>query len=75
MDYIGRMIAERIDHDDTQRSLGAKLGYVHSQIARYETRKNEPPIKYLIAFCNHYNVSADYILGISSKANWPRKEK
>lgn len=72
MDYIDRMIATREDSDETQRQLAEQIRYRQPQIARYETRINEPPIRYLIDFCNHYKVSADYILGLPSNYRKPR---
>jgi len=69
---IDRMIATREDEDETQRDLEKAIGYHHVQIANYERRKNKPPIEYLIAFCNHYRVSADYILGLPKSYKWPR---
>ena len=70
---IQRMIDIRIDHDEIQRQLAAALGYHQVQIARYETGHNTPPIAYLVKFCEHYHVSADYILGLPSNLDWPRK--
>lgn len=70
---IQRMIDIRIDHDETQRQLAAALGYHQVQIARYETGHNTPPIAYLVKFCEHYHVSADYILGLPPNLDWPRK--
>lgn len=72
MDYIDRMIATREDSDETQRELSKKIQFAQPQIARYERRRNEPPIRYLIEFCNHYKVSADYILGLPSNYSKPR---
>lgn len=72
MDMIQKMIDIRTDHDDTQRSLAAKLGIHHVQWANYERRKNELPIRYLVAFCEHYHVSADYLLGLPQGLDWPR---
>ena len=66
------MIATRNDHDESQRDLARAIGYNHVQIARYETGVNTPPITYLIKFCEHYKVSADYILGLPKGLNWPR---
>lgn len=74
MDMIDRMIATRQDADETQRDLANALEIHHVQIANYERRKNEPPIRYLIAFCKHYNVSADYLLGLKPGLAWPRIE-
>lgn len=69
---IERLRATRIDHDESQRDLAKAIGFHHVQIARYETGENTPPINYIIAFCNHYHVSADYILGLPKHLNWPR---
>ncbi len=72
MDMIQRMIDIRIDHDETQRELAAKINVHHVQWANYERRKNELPIRYLLAFCEHYGVSADYLLGLPKDLEWPR---
>lgn len=69
---IQRMIEIRKDHDDSQSKLAAALGYHRVQIAKYETGVNAPPIDYLLKFCQHYGVSADYILGLPKDAQWPR---
>lgn len=72
MDMMQRMIDIRLDHDETQRDLGKAIDFHHVQIANYERRKNEIPIRYLLAFCQHYGVSADYILGLPKNLEWPR---
>lgn len=72
MDYIQRMIDVRLDHDETQRDLAKALQIHHVQIADYERRKHTPPISYLLSFCKHYNVSADYLLGLPRESDWPR---
>ena len=69
---IQRMIDIRIDHDESQRQLAAAIGYHQVQIARYETGHNTPPIAYLVTFCQHYHVSADYLLGLPRGLDWPR---
>ena len=69
---IERMIGVRTDHDEMQRELAAAIGYHQVQIARYETGVNAPPIDYLVKFCRHYHVSADYSLGLPRNGEWPR---
>ena len=69
---IQRMIDIRTDHDETQRQLAEAIGYHQVQIARYETGHNPPPIAYLVRFCEHYRVSADYVLGLPRDLSWPR---
>ena len=70
---IQRMIDVRIDHDESQRELAAAISYHQVQIARYETGQNTPPIAYLVKFCQHYHVSADYILGLPRDGQWSRE--
>ena len=41
------------------------LGTSQTMYARYERGANELPIHHLIALCNLYRVSADYLLGLS----------
>lgn len=42
------------------------------QIRRYEKDLSEMTISKLKAFCQHYGVSADYILGLPRGLDWPR---
>lgn len=64
MDFIDKMIDIRIDSDTTQKNLATIFNMKQQQLARYESRRNIPSILYLIKFCRHYKVSADYILGL-----------
>lgn len=72
MDIMQRIIDQRTDHDETQAELGIAIGFNRVQIAKYENRTNDPPIRFLKAICEHYGVSADYILGLPKGLNWPR---
>lgn len=63
-EIIKRMVDTRKDHDESQRDLSKAIGYNQVQIARYETGKNTPPIDYIIKFCNHYKVSADFLFDL-----------
>lgn len=62
MDYIDNMIDIRKEKRETQEQLAKAIGWSRPQIARYETRKSTPSVEYLIAFCQHYQISADWIL-------------
>ena len=64
MDYRQNMIDIRKERKETQEQLAKALGWSRPQIARYEIGKSTPSIEYLIAFCQHYKISADYILGL-----------
>lgn len=61
--YIKRIRDLREDHDMTQQSIADVLGTSQSMYARYERGANELPIHHLLALCDFYHVSADYILG------------
>lgn len=72
---IQRMIDTRKDHDESQKKLGEAIGWHRVQIAKYERGINTPSIEYLVKFCEHYKVSADYILGIPKGYEYPREIK
>ena len=65
MDYIQRMRNLREDNDNTQQQIADYLGTSQTMYARYERGANELPIHHLISLCRYYNVSADYLLGLS----------
>ena len=65
--YIQRMRNLREDSDRTQQNVADYLGTSQTMYARYERGANELPIRHLIALCELYNVSADYLLGLSNK--------
>ena len=65
--YIQRMRDLREDSDLTQQNIADYLGTSQTMYARYERGANELPIRHLIALCELYNVSADYLLGLSNK--------
>lgn len=65
MKYIKRIRDLREDNDKTQQEVAEILGTSQTMYARYERGANELPIHHLIKLCQLYNVSADYILGLS----------
>ena len=67
MDYTRIMRDLREDADYTQDYVAHILGTSQTMYARYERGANEMPIRHLIALCRLYHVSADYLLGLSSK--------
>ena len=64
--YIRRIKDLREDSDYTQEYVAAYLGTSQTMYARYERGANELPIRHLIKLCYLYNVSSDYILGLSN---------
>lgn len=67
-----RIKATRTDADELQKTLAEAIGCSEMQIRRYEKDLSEMTISKLKAFCQHYGVSADYILGLPRGLNWPR---
>ena len=68
MKYIKRIRDLREDSDKTQQEIADILGTAQTMYARYERGANELPIHHLIKLCEIYNVSADYILGLSDSS-------
>lgn len=66
IDYIKRMKDLREDSDYTQDYVAHYLGTSQTMYARYERGANELPIHHLLTLCKLYNVSADYLLGLSN---------
>lgn len=72
--YIQRLRNLREDHDKTQQDIADYLGTSQTMYARYERGANELPIRHLIALCKYYEVSSDYILGLSEKKTTLKKK-
>ena len=67
MDYRQRLRAVREDRDYTQAEIGAILqksqqGYNHIEAGRAELK-----IEDLIRLCKFYNLSADYLIGLTDE--------
>ena len=65
MQYIRRIRDLREDADLTQQQVASVLGTSQTMYARYERGANELPIHHLLKLCSLYQVSSDYILGLS----------
>ena len=63
--YMRRMRDLREDHDYTQAYVASILKTSQTMYARYERGANELPIHHLLTLCALYQVSADYLLGLS----------
>lgn len=66
MDYITRIRNLREDADKTQQDIATYLGTSQTMYARYERGANEMPIRHLIKLAKYYNVSLDYLCGLSN---------
>ena len=57
----------RCDNDLSQQQVATYLGTTQQVYSRYENGENEMPVRHIIALCRLYNVSADYLLGLSKR--------
>lgn len=57
----------REDADLNQTELGKAVGMTQRKISYIECGKYEPNIDDIIAFCNFFKVSSDYLLGLQDK--------
>lgn len=75
MDYRQRLKALREDNDLTQAQVGklirkSQQGYNHIEIGRAELK-----IEDLAILCAYYNVTADYVIGLSDEPRALRAEQ
>lgn len=69
-----RMRNLREDSDKTQQEIAAILGTSQTMYARYERGANEMPIRHPIRLAKYYDVSTDYLLGLTKeKKPFPKK--
>ncbi len=66
MVYFGVRLKElRKSKNLTQKELANKVDLVKGSISAYEKCLKYPSVEVLIKLCNYFQVSADYLLGIS----------
>jgi transcriptional regulator with XRE-family HTH domain len=69
---VKKIFAERIkelrkDQGLGVRELAVKLGISHAAISNYENQKRTPDIDICRIYANFFNVTGDYLLGITDK--------
>ncbi len=65
--YFSRLEDLRVDNDYTQKKLAEKLQMGREVYWRYEKGVREIPVWALIKLSQLYNVSVDYILGLTDE--------
>ena len=65
MNYYQRLRDLREDRDMTQAQVAELLGTAREQYNRYELGKQEIPFHHVIALAKLYNVTIDYIAGLT----------
>lgn len=65
MYYTQRLKELRDNAEFTQEQVAEKIGIKREQYRRYENGENEIKANHIIKFCKLYNITADYLLGLS----------
>ena len=65
MNYRLRIRDLREDHDKTQQNIAYILGTSQTMYARHERGATELPVRHLIRLACYYNVSMEYIVGLT----------
>lgn len=73
MDYVDRLTELRENNFKTQKQIADLLGCQQSAVSKYETRKVPYRVEDIIKLCEFYNVSADYVLGLSTNIPYPKR--
>lgn len=69
-----RLRGLREDRDFTQREIAAMLNCSQVCYSHYEIGRREIPIDFLVKLSEFFNVSVDYILGLTdSKKRYPKR--
>lgn len=60
-----RLLKLREERKETQQQLADAIGITRQSLSRYETNERTPNIELVYNIAKHFNVSADYLLGLS----------
>ena len=64
MEFYERIRNARIDADEKQEAIASFLKISRQQYSLYETGQREFKIKHIKQLCIHFDLSADWILGL-----------
>jgi transcriptional regulator with XRE-family HTH domain len=71
MEVFGlRLKSLRLDKGLTQKQLADKLGIVKASVSSYEQNSTYPSIEIFIKLCRTFDVSADFLLGLSNDIDY-----
>lgn len=65
--YFQRLEDLRIDYDKTQADIADFLGCQREVYRRYEKGTRQIPVDFLIKLSVYYDVSVDYLLGLTDE--------
>jgi transcriptional regulator with XRE-family HTH domain len=70
--YNGEILAKRLKQLRTNRGfsirdMGAIVGISHAAISLYENEKRTPTAKMIFNYAEYFDVTSDYLLGLSNE--------
>lgn len=68
--FSSRLFLLRKNGNLTQDELSNFVGIERATIAKYETQKRIPSYEHLVLLAYHFNVSTDYLLGLSDVSTY-----
>lgn len=63
--FAERLRKVREERGESREDLGKAIGVGVSQISEMENDRKGTTLEKLVVLCRHYNVSADYLLGLA----------
>lgn len=70
-----RLLSIRQAHGENQEELGKLIGVSRTQISEMENGKKTTTVEKLSIICRHYNVSSDYLLGLTDNPRPYQRKK
>ena len=67
MDLVSNIRQLRLDAGLSQAEVGELLQTTQQQYSKYELGLHEIPVRHIITLCKFYQVSADWVLGLTDK--------
>ncbi len=65
--FGSRILELRKEYHENQEALAGLLGVTRTQVSDMENGKRTTTVEKLSAICDHYNVTADYLLGLTNE--------
>jgi len=73
---IGEIIRQlRIENKETQKHLANELGVKRETVNQWENGARDLKTQCIINLAKHFNISADYLLGLTNIKIYPHNEK
>lgn len=63
--FAERLKELRLEKGLTKIQLAAEIKYSSTVIGKWENKKRSPNMEAIIALCNYFKVSSDYLIGLT----------